>query len=95
MTTYRTTREIRVPKGTEIEVDPVDTTREYSKETVVIALRIEELPSRAEIVIDLEDALAAHVVEEVPEPAEDAVEEEDDAEADDDAEVEDEDETKP
>lgn len=80
MTTYRTTREIRVPEGTMVEVDPIDTTREYSKETVVIALRIEELPSRAEIVIDLEDALAAHVVEEVDES-----EESDEDEADEDA----------
>jgi hypothetical protein len=66
MIRYRTTREIRVPEGTEVEVDPADTSREYSKETVVLNIDISELPSRAELVLDLEDALAAKVIEEIP-----------------------------
>lgn len=86
MTKYRTTREIRVPEGTEVEVDPADTTREYSKESVVLNIDIAELPSRAELIIDLEDALAAKVVEEVDETEE---ADEDEAAAEDDEDDED------
>lgn len=64
---YRTTRDVIIPAGAEVTVEPPQT-REYHVDMgSIVSDYVEESPSSLELLFDIEDALEVGLIEEVPE----------------------------